>query len=838
MSSPLSAEDEDIFERLQQRVDPKVLEEQQQAVNERIHAIYQKAQTRLGELINQNSTLPCAISSVHILNAHHTRRGFLEGIFNPLLSSNQKRPYALSEALREVSARADKLSRFDIFQQPVSVYLDQSPSGDPQSGLPNLDVYVSVKEKSRVLLKTGTDLGNTEGSAYGNLLWRNVFGGAENLNLNASLGTRTRSAYQATFETPILSDPDFRLEIGGIASSTQKAWASHEEALKGGWSKLRWMSQSGHRHEVGYNGFWRQMTGLAENASPTVRADAGDSVKSSIFHSWSKDCRDNGLLPSRGYYAKTFNELAGWGPLKGDVSFWKSEIEAQNAIPIPVPGIKGDSGIIFATGFRAGLLYPLGMDTDHKPQLSRTNDRFLLGGPTDVRGFRLCGLGPHDGADAVGGDVYAAGSANLLLPLPRVGAEKPLRLQAFVNGGRLLPLRTAQKNTPTTGSEVKDAMVSTISELGNGMPSIAAGVGLVYAHPAARFELNFSLPLVLRKGEEGRKGLQLGIDNFCLHHSAPMAQYYPQQQPYGSQASAQNLQFYPSSYGSVSGHTTPSQASYGGFGAGPNPAAQAYPIGGVGGGYGGFGSPATGVSGRMGEQGGLRTGWLAAFGTEGYEGEPPLLEELGVNFEHIRTKTLTVLNPFARIDQHLMDDSDLYGALLYIVLYGTFLLLSGKVFYGYIYGVAVFGTVALHLILSLMSPALDTAPAPNTTDPVNYDPHHKPSFSEASAAGHFSATLTFPRSASVLGYCFLPLVLTNLVGIMIPMDTMFGYLLTTAAVGWCTYSSSGMFCAVARMRGMRGLVAYPLALFYVVFGIMGIFSSRGSGTLAAKTGAT
>ena len=38
------------------------------------------------------------------------------------------------------------------------------------------------------------------------------------------------------------------------------------------------------------------------------------------------------------------------------------------------------------------------------------------------------------------------------------------------------------------------------------------------------------------------------------------------------------------------------------------------------------------------QQSGLRTGWLAAFGTEGYDGEPPLLEELGVNFEHIRTK--------------------------------------------------------------------------------------------------------------------------------------------------------------------------------------------------------
>ncbi|KKK14446.1 Golgi membrane protein [Aspergillus ochraceoroseus] len=359
------------------------------------------------------------------------------------------------------------------------------------------------------------------------------------------------------------------------------------------------------------------------------------------------------------------------------------------------------------------------------------------------------------------------------------------------------------------------------------------------------------------------------ITNAHLSTISPaMAQYYPQQQPYGAaQGSAQNLQFYQSSYSSVSGHTTPSQASYGGFGGAPsNPAAaQGYPVGGgVGGGYGGFGSPTGGVSGRMGEQGGLRTGWLAAFGTEGYEGEPPLLEELGVNFEHIRTKTLTVLNPFARIDQHLMDDSDLYGALLYIVLYGTFLLFSGKVFYGYIYGVAVFGTVALHLILSLMSPALDTAASassslsssssppssaataaaaaglastssPNAADPNNYDPHHKPSSGApgSSLAGHFSATLTFPRSASVLGYCFLPLVLTSLLGILVPMDTLFGYLLTTAAVGWCTYSSSGMFCAVARMSGMRGLVAYPLALFYVVFGIMGIFSSRGSGGLGS-----
>ncbi|KAI9746710.1 MAG: hypothetical protein M1818_000424 [Claussenomyces sp. TS43310] len=272
-----------------------------------------------------------------------------------------------------------------------------------------------------------------------------------------------------------------------------------------------------------------------------------------------------------------------------------------------------------------------------------------------------------------------------------------------------------------------------------------------------------------------------------------MSQYgfQPQNQPYGSQSSAQNLQFYSSSYSPapVSGHATPSQAAYG-YGA---PVASAYGGGSSGGFNSGFGAPP--VSGRMGEQGGLRTGWLAAFGTEGYDGEPPLLEELGVNFGHIQSK------------------------------FGTFLLLSGKVHFGYIYGLALVGSCSLHLILSLMSPPLT---------PGDPNPHHDHPGRTSTAdpgSAHLSSALTFPRSASVLGYCLLPLVLTSLVGIVVPMDGMLGYILTTMAISWCTYSASGMFCAVGRMSGMRGLVAYPLCLFYVGFGIMGIFSSRGSGSL-------
>ncbi|KAK7935612.1 hypothetical protein PG985_001107 [Apiospora marii] len=291
-------------------------------------------------------------------------------------------------------------------------------------------------------------------------------------------------------------------------------------------------------------------------------------------------------------------------------------------------------------------------------------------------------------------------------------------------------------------------------------------------------------------------------------------------------AAAQNLQFYPSSYSpGIQNHAAAQPSGYGYGAPGGTPS------------FGGFGgASAPGVSGRMGEQGGLRTGWLAAFSTEGYDNEPPLLEELGVNFGHIQRKTLAVLNPFARIDQHIMDDSDLAGPILFFFLFGIFLLVSGKVHFGYIYGLALMGSMALHTILSLMSP--DGSTTSPTPVPAYSSAEGYPGVTSSGVDGkdHLSSTLTFPRSASVLGYCLLPLVATSLIGIVMPMDNPFGYALTFIAISWCTGSASGMFCAVGRMSSMRGLVAYPLFLFYVGFGLMGIFSSRGSGTLSKAAG--
>ena len=60
----------------------------------------------------------------------------------------------------------------------------------------------------------------------------------------------------------------------------------------------------------------------------------------------------------------------------------------------------------------------------------------------------------------------------------------------------------------------------------------------------------------------------------------------------------------------------------------------------------------------------------------GFDDEPPLLEELGINFSHILQKTLAVLIPFRKSETDLhVNDDDLAGPLIFGVLLGFFLLL-------------------------------------------------------------------------------------------------------------------------------------------------------------------
>ncbi|KAA1471309.1 Yip1-domain-containing protein [Dentipellis sp. KUC8613] len=193
-------------------------------------------------------------------------------------------------------------------------------------------------------------------------------------------------------------------------------------------------------------------------------------------------------------------------------------------------------------------------------------------------------------------------------------------------------------------------------------------------------------------------------------------------------------------------------------------------------------------------------GWWTAFGTGGFEGEPPLLEELGINFPHISTKSMAVLNPLRRIDEHIMDDADLAGPLLFCFCFGTFLLFSGKPQFGYIYGVGLLGSASIYTLLNLMSE--------NGIDAY--------------------------RTVSVLGYCLLPMVGVGAVSVLVTLDGLLGYVLSLLSIAWCTYAASTIFVAVLRMHEQRLLVAYPVGLLYGCFALLSVFNVGASGSVIGK----
>ncbi|NXI14848.1 YIPF7 protein, partial [Irena cyanogastra] len=174
---------------------------------------------------------------------------------------------------------------------------------------------------------------------------------------------------------------------------------------------------------------------------------------------------------------------------------------------------------------------------------------------------------------------------------------------------------------------------------------------------------------------------------------------------------------------------------------------------------------------------------------DGFDEEPPLLEELGINFEHIWQKTLTVLNPMKPADGSIMNETDLTGPMVFCLALGATLLMAGKVHFGYVYGMSAMGCLAMHALLNLMS---------------------------VSGVSHGCV-------ASVLGYCLLPMVILSSSAVVFSLQGISGTVLALFVIGWCSLSASKIFTSALAMEGQQLLIAYPCALLYGLFALLTVF---------------
>ena len=150
----------------------------------------------------------------------------------------------------------------------------------------------------------------------------------------------------------------------------------------------------------------------------------GESTVSSVVYSLIYDSLDSRTDPHEGIYARFNQEFAGVG---GDVNYLKTTGQASY-----YREIMPESGIVGMLKVQGGHIMGTGGDE------LRLTDVFSKGGET-VRGFDSSGFGPRDAAtgDALGGNVYFAGTAEIVFPFPMLPPELGFRGAVFADAGTL-----------------------------------------------------------------------------------------------------------------------------------------------------------------------------------------------------------------------------------------------------------------------------------------------------------------------------------------------------------------------------------------------------------------
>ena len=171
------------------------------------------------------------------------------------------------------------------------------------------------------------------------------------------------------------------------------------------------------------------------------------------------------------------------------------------------------------------------------------------------------------------------------------------------------------------------------------------------------------------------------------------------------------------------------------------------------------------------------------------EEEPPLLEELGINPQNIKNKIIGVIT-LKRIDKKFLEDSDMAGPLLIFLLFAFSSVLQYKINFGYIYGISVFGSILLFLLLNLMSK---------------------------------NSGILLYNTISVLGYCLIPIVLLSFIAVFMDMKNFVGGIFAFLAIVLASLNASRFFEIGLDMYSQRWLIFYPVALFYTCFVLVTIY---------------
>ncbi|KAK6903821.1 hypothetical protein I203_107329 [Kwoniella mangroviensis CBS 8507] len=476
----------------------KIRQLHEEEFQRRLRGEYEQAQRRVGEVVSENMNRPLRLTSIRLSPVPKTTRpGFLNSLLSPFISPpSPSRPSFLNpapptptnlhEILLSTKSLVAYLNEFGIYDMDrVGIRFEPKRGGDPDE----IEMVLALREKGRLFLKAGTEVGGGEGGGNVTARIRNLLGGAETLEGNASIGTKTKSAYQVSLTTPLSASPLLSFALSGFSlDRDNSAFASHRERTQGARAKLSAILPWG-THDLQYEVVNRAIDHLTPDASVSIRELAIPSTKSSISHTWTSDTRDDLWTGTKGRLLKFTHEYAGLPGSSEKAKFFKSTTMSQLS-----RALYSGSQIHYSISSLTTMLFPLfpsHLGSTYLP------DRTYLGGPNSVRGWAVGGLGRRDGPDSLGGDLSWALGLSVFAPIPKK-EHWPLKLHGFINGGKVVAYDRAR------------SFADNVTKLYRS-PNLSVGVGLMYRLEPIRIELNFSMPLIGRKGERTSRGLGVGV---------------------------------------------------------------------------------------------------------------------------------------------------------------------------------------------------------------------------------------------------------------------------------------------------------------------------------------
>ncbi len=341
------------------------------------------------------------------------------------------------------------LSNLYRLQYFVPETLDIRPL-EATSGEEGTDFLVEVEEGPRGQLLFGVGLASDFGVVGNFILRKNNFdisdlpksfwdipssfsGGGQTLGLELQPGTRY-SRYRVYFQEPYLFGHWYGLTLSASRHiSGRDAWLEKE------WNFAfrihRYLNRTrdvtlsaGFRHNI------MELTDLDSDAPTAAFESRGTTRLTALSAGFSVDKGffDPYAGPYKGYRLYVDYEYAG-GFLDADVDFSKARSGAAAFLPLYENAETGHHVLTLTAN--VGWMEP------HSDSRSiPIYERFWLGGPYNVRGFRTFGVGPHENGIEVGGTALLYGTVEYSWPLLLVVPEaRLLRGVAFFDWGQLEP---------------------------------------------------------------------------------------------------------------------------------------------------------------------------------------------------------------------------------------------------------------------------------------------------------------------------------------------------------------------------------------------------------------